>query len=997
MASPEETAFVTSLNRQWSRGAPSNSLADVGVLVHVVDGSSAPSGIPRRLSSSGGELWSDLERPNRGASTGGRISASAISKRMPDMYEPSVFTLRNRGYSLRDTFGAGESRHRAGHDGSLALPFVLLNATAVRDRLSCCYPRDGGSMYTDCPASGDGNGCTPGCSIDSFAPQQLRSCLDGMDRDRCHTDPLSCYNELVLSTLNTWELSSVVSAVGIAHGAGEAALSLAREMHDAALSSRVHVPLLRYDRHAQSNPFSLMRSWDRIEVGSANSDHSTSIEDDLSDGIEATGSVSLLQMTQPPAGTDILANLDLDLEEMDRARAEARLAAEKLESAQSKARDAEQKLARLMGAGGSMAESQRSMIEPGEAPLTYGQQTQPQLPPQANASDAECAASTAEAMQFVQDTIRRAEEGDRVAFRSLLDSQTATELRTTLAHAALKHNAEFHGAVAQAMNDIGDPAHMERQGLLDGLGDGLGALTAGPGSLLEMISNLGQCLQHASDGGSDLERMIAARPLSMVSSLVKLKVSQDGASPSFLETDGPASAGQPAAAAAAATAATSAAAAAQADGPVAVAAAAGAAAAVAAVMGGNGGDAATAAIAAVKGGAGAGAGAGAGVGGQKMTAGGGGFSKMMKDGLNPAKLLDPKNLLDLLSQGPEGIAKSFGGDFVGIVEDILPPEKMMAIIVPVLTGDLGGGVDMIVEPLMKVVNNMVNPKDLERPSPEFEREPNSTDLERIFDQTLERYPLLRRDGVELALERISDADAGAAAEAAVNFLKAFVDGISEQDGLPGVIKCFISDAIVPIMEMLRKPLQSTAKLAIKMAFDILDAVQKSGIITELVEGLMQTMPFAQEIEKVRKALEKLVVNAIAHTCTDYAERIIDIGRGTWPEGTTAKEWCAEKSVKLDDFDVFKKILQGSVPMIIKWIHGLLGEYVFKPILTEINSLLEGVIGDITQVPCHHRKSLPLNALELFADSVCAFATCADTHWFMRTHSVCWRRHLCSPP
>jgi len=108
------------------------------------------------------------------------------------------------------------------------------------------------------------------------------------------------------------------------------------------------------------------------------------------------------------------------------------------------------------------------------------------------------------------------------------------------------------------------------------------------------------------------------------------------------------------------------------------------------------------------------------------------------------------------------------------------------------------------------------------------------------------------------------------------------------------------------------------------------------------------MPFADEIEKLRKGLEKLVVNAIAHTCTDQAERIIDIGGGTWPEGTTAKEWCAEKSVKLDDFDLFTKLLQDTVPMIIKWMYGVIDDYVFKPIMTQINALLEMVVAEITQ-------------------------------------------------
>ena len=341
-----------------------------------------------------------------------------------------------------------------------------------------------------------------------------------------------------------------------------------------------------------------------------------------------------------------------------------------------------------------------------------------------------------------------------------------------------------------------------------------------------------------------------------------------------------------------------------------------------------------------------------------MTAGGGGFSKQLTAMLDPAKMLDPKNLLDQLAKGPQEIAKSIGGDFVGMVEDMLPPEKLMDIVVPALTGDLGGGIAGIIDPLMKVVKDMINPKNLERASLNLEREPNSTDLERIFDQTLERYPLLRRDGMEMALERISDADAGAAAAAAVNFLKAFVDGIAMQDGLPGVLKCFIDDVLMPIMEKLENPLQTAATLAIKMSFDILDGVQNSGVITQLIQPLLEAMPFANEIEKLRKGLEKLVVNAIAHTCTDQAERIIDIGGGTWPEGTTAKEWCAEKSVKLDDFDLFTKLLQDTVPMIIKWMYGVIDDYVFKPIMTQINALLEMVVAEITQV-LGHRRARPL--------------------------------------
>ena len=50
----------------------------------------------------------------------------------------------------------------------------------------------------------------------------------------------------------------MVRAIGIAKGAAEPALKLARELHSAALADGVAVPLLVYDCNAEREPFSLL-------------------------------------------------------------------------------------------------------------------------------------------------------------------------------------------------------------------------------------------------------------------------------------------------------------------------------------------------------------------------------------------------------------------------------------------------------------------------------------------------------------------------------------------------------------------------------------------------------------------------------------------------------------------------------------------------------------------------------------------------------------------
>ena len=71
----------------------------------------------------------------------------------------------------------------------------------------------------------------------------------------------SAYNELVLDCWQggAWDLPNYVWAIGISHNATQVASSLAQEVYEAALSNAVRVPFVRYNRHAESTPFTLIQ------------------------------------------------------------------------------------------------------------------------------------------------------------------------------------------------------------------------------------------------------------------------------------------------------------------------------------------------------------------------------------------------------------------------------------------------------------------------------------------------------------------------------------------------------------------------------------------------------------------------------------------------------------------------------------------------------------------------------------------------------------------
>ena len=232
-------------------------MSGAGLLVHVLDGlgihESGFTGTPGGLPPPGDSLWDLMGKPDASVGYGDRASCSVISKRMPDMFEPEyVDVLVERGFRR--------------------LPFVLLdtNVTAVRDRISCCYAKDGGSIVATCSPPGGGNtGCTPGCQHDSFPPAQLQACLDGYleNMHNCKIHPSWCsatyfnaYNEVILDTWREggWDKASYVLAVGIPSDASEAVVQLGYEVHAAALASGADVPFLRYDGAATKYPFLLV-------------------------------------------------------------------------------------------------------------------------------------------------------------------------------------------------------------------------------------------------------------------------------------------------------------------------------------------------------------------------------------------------------------------------------------------------------------------------------------------------------------------------------------------------------------------------------------------------------------------------------------------------------------------------------------------------------------------------------------------------------------------
>merc|ERR1711907_138814 len=100
-------------------------------------------------------------------------------------------------------------------------------------------------------------------------------------------------------------------------------------------------------------------------------------------------------------------------------------------------------------------------------------------------------------------------------------------------------------------------------------------------------------------------------------------------------------------------------------------------------------------------------------------------------------------------------------------------------------------------------------------------------------------------------------------------------------------------------------------------------------------------------------MSNLVVHSISHTCTKTLDEMTLIKRGVWPKGSsgapmTPEDWCAEEDIALDDFLFVKTMLQDAVPEFIKWLYGVIDEYILMPIEVKIQSVVIGIINDITQ-------------------------------------------------
>jgi len=270
-------ALAARLNEQWFNGRPSNLLADVGVLAHIMDGGGitmdgyhTPNGLPP----SGRLLWRLVGSPQPNITHSDRASVSVLNQMMPYLYRPC---------NLPKLIKAG----------FLSLPFVVLDtaATAVQSRYSCCYPSDSGTSKFSCPSQGGDPWCKPGCNAGAEAYREncglgqscrygLKACLEQTLGWRCHNErfPSRCkaelgasseqcwqywqHNEIILDAWqhSGWNRVAMIVAIGVMHDASHAAISLAREVHIAAMAEIPQIPLLRYkfDALNSEKPFTLL-------------------------------------------------------------------------------------------------------------------------------------------------------------------------------------------------------------------------------------------------------------------------------------------------------------------------------------------------------------------------------------------------------------------------------------------------------------------------------------------------------------------------------------------------------------------------------------------------------------------------------------------------------------------------------------------------------------------------------------------------------------------
>lgn len=291
---PERVA--NDLNGRWLSARPSNQLRNTGLLVHVLDSDpvvltehSEITGWLRNMT--GAHLWSTVGQNAPYKATGDRYACSIISRRHNQTYHPGISTtlvpmlapMVFDPRSLPKPVDAG--------DGSLYYPLftptLVLNETALGDRMNCCYPRDGNTDALKCIPLGGNASCTPGCGDGAYRPDQLADMLKEQDRiarennsrlptglvvQKQHLD--LTYNEVILDTWSGggWgkgaQLARFVRAVMIDVRASSFFIRIAREIQAAARAEGVSLPLLAYDQMADA-PFTVLSTRDSLTAQAA--------------------------------------------------------------------------------------------------------------------------------------------------------------------------------------------------------------------------------------------------------------------------------------------------------------------------------------------------------------------------------------------------------------------------------------------------------------------------------------------------------------------------------------------------------------------------------------------------------------------------------------------------------------------------------------------------------------------------------------------------------
>ena len=202
---PPISSIVTAINTRWINGHPSNSLADVGVLLHQFDNL---------------EDWA--------AGRGWAPCHHGWCANQVDHLSCSIVNA-----NLRATFNR--------NSGVILAPSVA--------RIKCAYSADGGTQ-------GKPGGCSESrCSVTStdptcsWPPEQLAECLQIQTRDRP-----GAYNEIIMSA-DFWDahLPEIIEAILL----GDSDSEMAYGAHSAynAEHPDAPIPLVRYNGNNYLQPF----------------------------------------------------------------------------------------------------------------------------------------------------------------------------------------------------------------------------------------------------------------------------------------------------------------------------------------------------------------------------------------------------------------------------------------------------------------------------------------------------------------------------------------------------------------------------------------------------------------------------------------------------------------------------------------------------------------------------------------------------------------------